>query len=625
MRTLLKYSLFCLVMISFFSCEEDWLERQSQTILGGDQVMNDPNLIAGLLANYYDRLPADYNLRANSTGDNYAKMTLYDDAVWSNSTNTGEENRNTMPVYNTNTWTLWDYSLVRDLNLSIENLETFGTKLTLAQKAQFNAEFRFLRAYHYFEMVKRMGGVPLITSQLLVGNDGNVDALKKPRDKESAIYDFVASECDAIKDLIGNTGSNTRANKYAVLALKSRAMLHAASVAKYNNLLTPSITLPGEVVGIPASKANGYYQQALDAAKEIIAGGAYSLYQGNPNKGENFYEAITKKQGNKEVILAQDYLQSKGRTHQFSYRNIAFSLLEDVFEGSAVTPSLNLVESFDYLDGSQGTLKTRTADNSDFIYYNNPQDIFANKDPRLYGTVLYPGVSFKGKDIALQAGVMEWNATTSTYKVFEGAYGSVYTDGKTLTGQGGPTRTGSMISCTGFYLRKYIDSTPGSATIARQSDTWWVRFRMGEVYLNACEAAFELNKLPEALGYINTLRQRAGFPANSLTALSLDKVLNERRCELAFEDNRHWDLIRTRTATTVWDGVSSNRNAMQRALYGYRVIRPGDAARDGKYVYVELVAPRFKSARNFRIQNYYSEVPQNVRDANNLIIPNPFH
>lgn len=622
MKNLIKYSLFCLVMLSFFSCKKDWLDRQSQTILGGEQVMNDPNLIAGLLANYYDRLPADYNLQAGSTGDKYAKMTLYDDAVWSNSTNTGEENRNTMPSYIINTWTLWDYTLIRDINLSIENLDIFGTKLIPAQKVAFNAEFRFLRAYVYFETVKRMGGVPLITTQLLAGADGNVADLKKPRDKEAAIYDFVASECDAIKNLIGNGSSNTRANKYAVLALKSRAMLHAASVAKYNNLVTPSIILPNEVVGIPASKANAYYQMALDAAKEIILSPAYSLYKGNPNLGENFYEAITKKQGNKEVILAQDYLQSKGRVHGFSYRNIAFSLLEDVFEGSAVTPSLNLVESYDYLDGSKGTMKTRTSDNSDFIYYNRPEDIFANKDARLYGTVIYPGTTFKGKDVALQAGVMEWDGTK--YKTTEGPYGSVYTDGKTLTGQGGPTRTGSMISCTGFYLKKYIDPVQGSATSARQSDMWWIRFRLGEVYLNAAEAAFELG-LPEALGYINTLRQRAGFPENSLTTLSLDKILNERRCELAFEDHRVWDLIRTRKATTVWDGVSSNPNAMQRALYGYRVIRPGDAARDGKYVYVELVAPRFKTARNFQMQNYYSEIPQDVRSANDLIIPNPFH
>ncbi len=620
MRNILKYAIFSLAIFSLASCEKDWLERKSQTILGSEQVMNDPNLIVGLLANYYNRLPSDYNLGSS------ANMTRYDDAVWGNSTNLNEQIRNELIEYNINTWTLWDYSLIRDINVAIENLETFGNKLTTTQKEQFNAEFRFLRAYVYFEMVKRMGGVPLITNQLLT-TTGDYESLKKPRNKESDCYDFIGSECNAIKDKIGNAGSTTRANKEAVLALKSRAMLHAASLCKYNNLLTPTLTLPGGEVGMPASKAAEYYQKSLDAAIEILTNENYSLYKGNPsNLGDNFYEAITKKSGNPEIILAQDYLLAKGRAHDFSYHNIAFSLLEDVFGGSSTTPSLNLVESYDYLDGSPGILKTRTADNSDFIYYDNPQDIFANKDARLFGTVIVPGTSFKGQDIALQAGVMEWNEATNTYIVIEGAYGSVYTDGETLTGQGGPTRTGSMISPTGFYLKKYVDNATGSATLARKSDMWWVLFRIGEVYLNACEAAFELGEIPEALGYINTLRERAGFPPNSLSTLNLEKILNERRVELAFEDNRLWDLIRTRTATEVWNGDVNSKTAQQRALYGYRVIRPGDPARDGKYVYVELMpSPRFTRPRNFRIQNYYSQIPQNAINANDLLVRNPFH
>ena len=148
---------------------------------------------------------------------------------------------------------------------------------------------------------------------------------------------------------------------------------------------------------------------------------------------------------------------------------------------------------------------------------------------------------------------------------------------------------------------------------------------MGEVYLNAAEAAFELGKMTEALTYINSLRERAGFPPNSLTSLTIDKLINERRVELAFEDDRLWDLNRTRKTTTVWNGDRNSPMAMLYALYMYRVVRPGDAARDGKYVFDRLVAPRFLAPRNFQIQNYYSAIPQNVLDANPLIIRNPFH
>jgi hypothetical protein len=619
MRTLLKYGIGCLIIICFFSCKKDWLDRQSQTILSNEQVMNDPNLIVGLLANLYDRLPSDASLT-----NRWQQHTAYDDAVWSGGGNAGDVERLNIVTYATNRWTLWDYGFIRDINLSLENMERTGEKLTDAQKKQFNAEFRFLRAYDYFEMVKRMGGVPIITTQLIVADKNDVATLRKPRNKESEVYDFIASECDAIKDFIGNGTSTTRANKYAVLALKCRAMLYAGSLAKYNNLLTPSITLPGGEVGIPANRANEYYQKALDAAKEIIAG-PYSLYKGNPNPGENFYEVFVKKQGNPEVILAQDFLQSKGRNHTFSYDNIARGIREDNLGSSATAPALNLVESFDYLDGSPGALKTRLPDNSDYIYYDKPQDIFANKDGRLYGTVIYPGTSFKGLAVDLQAGVKLWDAATSSYKNVEGDLGSLYTDGKLLTGSSGPQRSAQDVSNTGFNLRKYIDPAPGSSNRGRQSDVWWVRFRLGEVYLNAAEAAFELGKMTEALTYVNALRERAGFPPNSLASLTIDKLINERRAELAYEDDRLWDLIRTRKAMGVWNGDRNSSTAMLYALYMYRVVRPGDAARNNKYVFDRLVSPRFLAPRNFQIQNYYSAIPQNVLDANPLIIRNPFH
>ena len=626
MRTLLKYAIGFFIILVFFSCKKDWLDRQSQTILSNDQVMNDPNLIVGLLANLYDRLPSDASLT-----NRWQQHTAYDDAVWSGGGNAGDVERLNIVTYATNRWSLWDYTFIRDINLSLENMETTGNKLTDVQKKQFNAEFRFLRAYDYFEMVKRMGGVPIITTQLIVDDKTDVASLQRPRNKESEVYDFIANECDAIKDFIGNGNSTTRANKYAVLALKCRAMLYAGSIAKYNNLLTPSIVLPGGEVGIPASMANGYYQKALDAAKEIIAG-PYSLYKKNPNPGENFYELFISKAGNSEVILAQDFLQSKGRNHTFSYDNIARGIREDNLGSSATAPSLNLVESFDYLDGSPGTLKTRLPDNSDYIYYDKPQDIFANKDGRLYGTVIYPGTSFKGLAVDLQAGVKSWDVATSTYKTVEGPLSSLYTnppyadgDGKLLTGSSGPQRSAQDVSNTGFNLRKYIDNAPQSSNRGRQSDVWWVRFRLGEVYLNAAEAAFELGKLTEALTYVNTLRERAGFPPNSLTSLTIDKLINERRVELAFEDDRLWDLNRTRKTTTVWNGDRNSPTAMLYALYMYRVVRPGDAARNNKYVFDRLVAPRFLTPRYFQIQNYYSAIPQNVLDFNPLIIRNPFH
>jgi hypothetical protein len=94
--------------------------------------------------------------------------------------------------------------------------------------------------------------------------------------------------------------------------------------------------------------------------------------------------------------------------------------------------------------------------------------------------------------------------------------------------------------------------------------------------------------------------------------------------ELAFEDHRLWDLKRWRMADKVWNGNSSSADAMLYALYPYRVIRPGDAARDGKYVFVKMVAPRIRAPRFFQLGNYYTAINQGVLNNNPKIIKNPF-
>lgn len=626
MRNKYKYLILSLFLIVMAGCKDEWLERPSKTIITEEQVWNDPKQIVALLANFYDRIPTLTGIIDVTTdGFNIAQwrnMAMFDDAMWSGYS--GEDGRNQLVNYAYDFGRLWNYSLIRDINLSLESIEKYSVTLTDVQKKQFSAELRFIRAYNYFELVKRMGGVPLVTKQLIYDFSGDPTPLQVPRAKEAEVYDFIASEMDAIKDDVGNAGSNSRANKYTALALKSRAMLYAGSIAKYNNLMPSPITTPGGEVGIPASKANEYYQKALDASIEIISSGKYSLYKSNPNLGENFFEVVMKKTQNPEVIFVKDFLTAKDKRNWFAYDNIARNIREDNLASSSMTPSLNLVESFEYLDGSKGTLKNKTASGSDYIYYDKLSDIFANKDARLYGTVIYPGTTFKGLAVEIQAGVKVWDAATSKYNTVEGSdLNTTYTDGKLLTGGSGPHRSIQEVSNSGFYFRKFIDPGAGTSTRGIRSDNWWVWFRLGEIYLNAAEAAFELGK-PEAKDYINTLRQRAGFPANSVATLTMERIRNERRVELAFEDQRFYDLKRWRIAHEVWNGDVNNPEDMVYALYPYRVVKPGDP-NDGKYVFDKLVAPRFRAPRFFQMGNYYSSIDQAVINNNPKIIRNPFH
>jgi hypothetical protein len=627
MKILYKGIIICILLVTFSACQKQWLERTPQTIITDAQLWGDPNMVLGLLANYYDQLPTDQDIDGNRNN-----MAAYDDAMWSGySGNDGLSNL----TWNNGAWYWYSWGLMRNINLAIDNIAKFSptkTPAQVAQNAQFTAELRFLRALVTFEMLKREGGVPIITKQLIYDYSGDPKPLQVARSKESDCYDFIASEMDAIQATIGNVtngvASQTRANKYTCLALKCRAMLYAGSIAKYNALFTPTVTTPGGEVGIPASMANAYYQKALDAANLIINSGLFALYNSNPDKAQNFYDAISKKgAANKEVILVRDYLTAKAKRHSYAYDNIPRSIREDNLGSSCITPSLNYVEAFDYLDGSKGTLKDKTADGTDFIYYTNLQDIFANKDARLAGTVIYPGATFKGLNVDIQAGVKVWNAATSTYSnVTSSTLGSAYTDGKTLTGAGGPHASIQEVTNTGFYIKKFLDQGAGTSTRGILSDMWWVRFRLGEVYLNAAEAAFELGQTSVSLPFINAIRQRAGFPANSLdaTTLTLAKIQNERRCELAFEDHRLWDLKRWRIAHTLWNNDPNSMNDFIWALYPYRVVRPGDPLRDGKYVFEKIKAPRFRGARYFQLYNYYSAMNQGDLNNNPLLVKNPF-
>jgi starch-binding outer membrane protein, SusD/RagB family len=77
-------------------------------------------------------------------------------------------------------------------------------------------------------------------------------------------------------------------------------------------------------------------------------------------------------------------------------------------------------------------------------------------------------------------------------------------------------------------------------------------YRLGETYLIASEAAFMSGNLPEAVNYINAVRERAAYPTGNPVAmritsseLSLDFILDERSRELCGENTRWLDLVRT--------------------------------------------------------------------------------
>jgi hypothetical protein len=629
----MKKYIYAFAAIAFLSlgqsCKKDseFLDKKPTNTLDIDAAWKDPNLVLSVVGDLYDRYPDFQRIES---------WWLYADFDEGFGSAGGDYFRHQNLEYGYDSWNLWDYGYVRDLNVFIKRGQE-STQLSAADKDRFLAEARFIRAGLYFEMVKRMGGVPLITTPLEYNYSGDPTYLQSARAKESEIYDFVISELEAVKAVLpDNASTQSRATKAAALAMESRAALYAGSIAKYG---TSQLSLPGGEVGIPSAMANGYFTKALNAAKEIINGGKYSLYKKNPNLSENFASLFTDKGSNPEVIFAKDFKLKTNKVHGFTIDNQPRSSAEEA-QGGRLNPSLNLVQSFEKLDNTYASFAlTDGAGNP--VYYTGVTDIFAGRDARLAGTVILPGTQFKGKTVDIWAGYQLANGTIVTgdnfaqskTNVLPGNPGSVQ-----VVGGDGPVDGLEFSAQSGFYVRKYLDPAAGSGQIGTRSEVWWIRYRYAEVLLNAAEAAFQLGDLGAAADFIKPVRDRAGL-TTALTAadITFDRIVHERKVEFAFEGHELWDMKRWRLADKVWNGNnmsaadfinasnigSSTRTSTQVfGLWPYKYYDPGNA-NHLKYIFKVIKPSRVTAAHRFRLGNYYSLIGQNVLNGNPKIVRNP--
>lgn len=606
-RIAIYYLPIFLMVLPIVSCN-DFLEQEPDQILTVDQVFGDEVVIQSVLANYYGRVT--YGQHIN---DSYA-YTLLDEAGKSDG---GPDHFSTFPD---DLWRVYDYGLIRNINQFLEGLRATDI-LDEKSKNSYEGEVRFLRAWVYFNTVKTLGGMPIVGDEVFEYTGGSdITSLQYPRATEAELYDYIISECDAITGLlpVDPSVNAARATKWSALMLKARAAIYAGSIANYNNKMSNPIKTVDGAVGIPADLANGYYETALSAAQEVINSGKYQLQLSEPDDlGRNFYEALSVKENNVEVIWARDYIYP-GQTVGFTRVNIPPSHAEDIDRAYA-GPILNLVQAFEYKNDRNGQIKIRDKQGN-YIFYDNPEDAFAEKDARLWGSIIYPGAEFKGSEVVLQAGQKylengQWKSRTSQA-------GELYNDGTLITSENGPaTGNQQYINKSGFFFRKFMDEAAGASTRGRNSEMWMPRFRMAEAYLIASEASFELGQMEGALDYINQVRARAGI--QPLETMTFQDIVRENRVEFAFEDHRYWDLKRWRLAHIVWNGVQNDPQAQHFALFPYLVNEPG-SPQDGKWVFDRQPFTNSPNPRLFQLRNYYNFLDQNWINNNPKLVRNPF-
>lgn len=590
MNKILVRILLAITLIGQAGCEQQILEKEPLDIISDAAVWNDETLVNAYLSNLYGRIeiPSLFRNLGESEQLQGNEAFFSDEATtqhawhheWFNNFVFGN-----LTSSNVRMKEYWDYSIIRDCNAFLKNIVTGGVSDSF--KKGKSAEVRLIRAYTYFELVKRYGGVPLITEPQTL--DGDFKDLFVPRNSEKEIYDFIANEIDEVANELPRNTKN-RFSFAGAYALKSRAMLYAGSIARYGK-----VQLNG-LLGIPAGDAVKYYQAAYDAAKKIIPtehggeGSGYSLYRNDIKAGDraslalNFYNLFVKEQTSESIFEINFIAGTKGNTASYSPWGY----------GSMMDPTVELANAFGRIDGSSGAIDYKN------VAVSSVPDLYSDKDPRFNATFLNQGDSWKGGPVYANFFIIKENGEQVSTK------GIFYTgsNGVTL-----PTR-GEADTFTGFYQKKSIKDIP--VPNWNFDNVPCLLFRLGEVYLNSAEAAFELGKSDDALKYVNYIRNRAGV-ANA-TAIDLAGIKNERRVELAFEAHRFWDLRRWR------DAAKSPEEGGLNGLYVTKA-QPYYDYRDGKYHFD--VGKAEALPRVFKEANYYLPIGLGRINNNPNLVENP--
>ena len=410
-------------------------------------------------------------------------------------------------------------------------------------------EARFLRAYFYFELIKRYGGVPVITRPVEIGDSF-------PRNTLDSCVNFIVKECDDIAWGLPvkyteqeNLG---RATRGAVLALKSRVLLYAASDLFNSPEKWASGYANKDLISVKPIDRKERWKRAADAAKNVIdlTDAGYAL--------SNNYQGVFRSYTDAEIILAR----RDGASNDFEKANypVGYDL-----GNSGNTPSLNLLDDYEMLDGTA----------FDWNNKNHAANPYRGRDPRLAFTILSNMTKFNGRPVECWTGGRD--------------------------GKGVPRATK-----TGQYLLKYIDPELNLLE-GRTSVHTWVLIRLAEVYLNYIEALNECQPAHSDIKiYYDKIRQREGIKMPELPdGLDQDavrqKIRHERRIELAFEDHRLWDVRRWMIAADNEKG----KGVLNIPLRGLEILNRGGVP---SYTPIEI------EKRNFEPKMYLYPIPQGDLD-----------
>lgn len=422
----------------------------------------------------------------------------------------------------------WDtyFSAIYDCNVFIKNINDPAVAtypFDVNQKNGWVAQAKVLRAFYYWQLVKRYGGVPLMSEPLPM--DYDFGTARRATFEECA--NFIIRDCDealacpetenlsvGFKWVEQYTSSMTR---FIAHAIRSEVALYAASPlnnpdgsGKYTWAYAAEIT-----------------KNALD---ECVAHGA-ALFDNVPqaNAAINCYDNyfITANDATR-VNDKESILKSGTRLKIWQY---AGTPMNTGMQEAGPCPSQELVDCYDMADGTEPILGYNDENhlqpkvNASSSYdENNP---YVGRDPRFYASIYYNGCQ------------RNLNNTNSILYSYVGGNCGI-----------SDRATDVRYTRTGYYMRKFNNYLSDSS---HASDGFMPIFRLAELYLNFAEAAYQASTPStkygsmSAIDAVNAVRARVGMPGLPANLSKEDferRYRKERRVELAFEDHRFYDVRR---------------------------------------------------------------------------------
>ena len=572
------------------SCS-DMLDEKTNSQWETKYVWSVPKIAQGVLYNAYNAIekrPDSYGSNFLDAATDNALTSNYSSAVYSLATGQMSATNNPLGIWSS------VYQQFQYINLFLENGLTDETKYNLVDpemdaeyKKRLEGEAYYLRAYWGFRMLQIYGGktndgealgYPLVAHFMTEEDAMDFNSIKRNSYEECALQ--IMDDCDKAAEILPSEYSGDdpvwgkseigRATRLAALALKSKVALYAASPAYQPDAIV-KLNGIGDYTVVDEASYKSKWERAAEAANVALC---------EPGFGEFYALQATDLAGAPNTTPSEFIMRAYHNTN-----GLENSHFPPYYMGRANTiPSQNLVDAFPTIDGYP------ISDVRSEYKENKP---YENRDRRFYLNIYYHGATF-GTDTEMPLDMV-------------------------MGGKDSPS-IDPFASRSGYYLAKFLSKkhTMLDPITGSNDKHYYPMFRKAEIFLNYAEAANEAwgpKENPKGYKYtayqiIKDIRAKSGGITDTgyLDEMAADKftfadlIQNERRLELAFENQRYFDMRRRlMNLTEPVRGVEITESEDGTLSFNTEKVLEQRSYNDVKFYYCPI--PRNECIKNPNIKN----------------------